>query len=41
MCVRSIQDTNGKRTNLELLNGIYSLDVEYFNEPGFTRPERR
>ena len=31
----------GKRTNLELLNGTYSQDVEYFDEPGFTRPDRR
>ena len=31
----------GKRTNLELHNGNYSLDVEYFNEPGFTRLDRR
>ena len=31
----------GKKTNLELHNGTYSLDVEYFNEPVFTRPDRR
>ena len=31
----------GKRTNLELHNGTYSLDVEYFNEPDFTRLDRR
>ena len=31
----------GKRTNLELHNGTYSLDVEYFSEPGFTRLDRR
>ena len=31
----------GKRTNLELNNGTYSLDVEYLNEPGFTRLDRR
>ena len=29
------------RKNLELHNGTYSLDVEYFNEPGLTRPDRR
>ena len=27
----------GKRTNRELNNGTFSLDVEYFNEPGLTR----
>ena len=27
----------GKRTNLELHNGTYSLDVEYSSEPGFAR----
>ena len=31
----------GKRTNLELHNGTYSLDVEYFSEPGFTKLDRR
>ena len=31
----------GNRINFEFLNGIYSLDVEYFNEPGSTRPDRR
>ena len=31
----------GKKTDLELHNGTYSLDVEYFNEPGFTRLDRR
>ena len=31
----------GQRTDVELHNGTYSLDVEYFNEPGFTRLDRR
>ena len=31
----------GKRTNLELHNGTYSLDVEHSNEPCFTRLDRR
>ena len=31
----------GKRTDLELRNGTYSLDVEYFSGPGFTRPDSR
>ena len=31
----------GKRTELELHNGTYSLDVEYLGGPGFTRPDSR
>ena len=30
----------GKRTNLELHNGTYSLDVEHFDEPGFYEAEQ-
>ena len=31
----------GKRTELELHNGTYSLDVEYLGGPDFTRPDSR
>ena len=31
----------GKRTNMQLHNGTYSLDVEYFSQQGFSRQDHR
>ena len=31
----------GRRTNMELHNGTYSLDVEYFDHQDFSRQDNR